>query len=403
MHIERDLFKVVEDQAKGTEVVILLGPRQVGKSYILKWLKGRLEKERIQTSFFDLENPQTLLQFTRPDAEVFKLLTGSGRVVFIDEFHYLKNASKLFKAVYDSKHRVKIFASGSSSIEIHKHLKESLAGRRYLLKVMPLTVRELEKKIGEKAHDYYLRFGGLPGVINKKNRQERMNHLQELVQTYLIKDIKGLIKEENIRAFNMLLYLLAQSQGSLVSVESLSREIGLTARSVQKYIDIMQHTFVLGVLSSFSRNLGNELKKSKKYYLYDIGIRNALIKDFRGIARRGDTGSVLESAVYLNLTSNLMPNEDLKFWRTRDGKEVDFVLIRDRQPIPIEVKSNLKKMDVPGGLEAFLRKYPDISNAYVVNNSLEGEVKHQKTKVRFIHWSQFFFHHSLDPRRAGEL
>ena len=388
MHIERGLFKIAEDQAKGKEVVILLGPRQVGKSYILKWLKKRLEKEKIQTSFFDLENPQTLLHFNQPDAGVFKLLTQSGRVVFIDEFHYLKNASKLFKAVYDSKHRVKIFASGSSSIEIHKHLEESLAGRRYLVKVVPLTVGELETKIGGKAHDYYLRFGGLPGVINKKNQQERMNHLQELIQAYLIKDIKGLIKEENVRAFNMLLYLLAQSQGSLVSVENLSREIGLTARSVQKYIDIMQHTFVLGVLSSFSRNLGNELKKSRKYYLYDIGIRNALIKDFRVFAQREDKGSILESAVYLNLTSNLMPNADLKFWRTRDGQEVDFVLIRDRQPIPIEVKSNLKKIIVPKGLEAFLRKYPNVSKAYVVNNGVEGEVNYQKTKVRFIHWSQ---------------
>ncbi len=388
MHIERELFKIAESQAEGKEVIILLGPRQVGKSYILKWLKRKIENQKIKASFFDLENPETLLRFNRSDAEVFRLLTESGRVVFIDEFHYLKNASKLFKAVYDSRHRVKIFASGSSSIEIHKHLKESLAGRRSLLKVVPLTIHELENKMGKKAWDYYLRFGGLPGVINKKNENERMSHLQELIQAYLIKDIKGLIKEENVRAFNMLLYLLAQSQGSLVSVENLAREIGLTARSIQKYIDIMQHTFVLGVLSSFSNNLGNELKKSKKYYLYDIGIRNALVKDFRRFSRREDKGCVLETAVYLSLTSNLMPNEDLKFWRTRDGKEVDFILIRDRQPIPIEVKSNLKKMIVPNGLETFLKKYPDVSQAYVVNNSLEGEMKYQKTKVRFIHWSQ---------------
>jgi len=388
MHIDRDLFEIVESRLKDRDVVILLGPRQTGKSYILKWLKKKAEGLDIRTSFFDLENPQTLIQFNRPDAEVFRLLTTSGRVILIDEFHYLKNASKFFKAVHDSRHRVKIFSSGSSSIEIHKHLKESLAGRRCLINVMPLTVRELENKIGRKAHGYYLRFGGLPGVINKKNRRERMRHLQELVQAYLLKDIKGLIKEENIRAFNTLLYLLAQSQGSLVSVESLSRDVGLTARSVQKYIDIMQHTFVLGVLSSFSRNLGNELRKSRKYYLYDIGIRNALIKDFREFPRREDKGSLLEGAVYLNLMSKLMPNEDLKFWRTRDGKEVDFVLIRDRQPIPIEVKSHLKRMNVPKGLEAFLRKYPDVPRAYVANNSVEGEVRHHRTKVRFIHWSR---------------
>lgn len=388
MHIERELFTVVEDQVKGKEVVILLGPRQVGKSYILKWLQKGVERDKIKTSFFDLENPETLIKFNQPDKEIFKLLTKSGRVIFLDEFHYLKNASKLFKAIFDSKHRVKIFASGSSSIEIHKHLKESLAGRRNLIKVLPLTVQELENKIGKKAHDYYLRFGGLPGVINKKNKEERMAHLQELVQTYLIKDIKGLIKDENIRAFNMLLYLLAQFQGSLVSVESLSREVGLSAGSIHNYIDIMQHTFVLGVLSSFSGNLGNELKKSKKYYLYDIGMRNALLKDFRALKSREDKGIILESAVYLKLISHLKANEDIHFWRTRDGKEVDFVLIRDRQPIPIEVKTNIKKMEVPSGLKAFLRRYPETPKAYVANNSLEGEIRHEKTKVQFLHWTK---------------
>lgn len=388
MHVERDLFKIVEKQLKSKEIIILLGPRQVGKSYILKWLQKRVQKSKISSSFFDLENPNTLLQFNQSDSDVFKLLTKSGRVLFIDEFHYLKNASKLFKAIYASKHRVKIFASGSSSIEIHKHLKESLAGRRRLFNVSTLGIDELENKLGKKAHDYYLRFGGLPGVLNKKNRQERMQHLQELIQTYLIKDIKGLIKEENVRAFNMLLYLLAQYQGSLVSVDSLSREIGLTAPSVQKYIDIMQHTFVLGVLPSFSRNLGNELKKSKKYYLYDIGIRNALLKDFKSLKQREDKGSILESAVYLNLTSDLRPNEELRFWRTRDGKEVDFVLIRDRQPIPIEVKTSLKKLKVPDGTESFLRRYSNVPKAYVINNTLEGQVMHKKTKVEFIHWSQ---------------
>ena len=387
MHIERNLFNIVKNEIKGKEVVILLGPRQVGKSYILNWLKKRVEKNKISTTFFDLENPLSIIQFNQSDTQVFNLLTRSGSVIFIDEFHYIKNASKLFKAVYDSEHKVKIFAYGSSSIEIHKHLKESLAGRRWLIKVPPLSIGELENKMGKKAHDYYLKFGGLPGVINKGNKLERMKHLQELVQAYLIKDIKGLVKEENIRAFNMLLYLLAQTQGSLISLHSLSREIGLTARSIQRYIDIMQHTFVLGVLPSFSGNLGNELKKSKKYYLYDIGIRNALLKDFRGIKQRNDKGSVLESAVYLNISSHLMPNEELRFWRTRDGREVDFVLVRDRQPIPIEVKSNLSKLKVPKGIESFLRRYPKVSNAYVANNTLEGCVKYNKTKVHFVHWS----------------
>ena len=383
MHLDRTIYPEILSELKRRETTILLGARQVGKTYLLKWLKRDLDKKGVPSTFFNLEDPEHLRLFNQPEDRLFSLLTTSGKVVFIDEFHYLKNASRLFKAVFDSSRRVKIFASGSSSLEIHKHLKESLVGRRHLIKIYPLSYAELEKRLGKQTQDYYFRFGGLPGVIQESTRKNQARLLEDMIQAYLLKDIKSLIKEENIRAFNTLLYLLAQSQGSLTNVDSLSRQIGLTARSVQKYLDIMAHTYVLHPLPSFSRNLGNELKKSKKYYLYDLGIRNALLKDFRKIDDRDDKGPLAESMVFLNLFQRLEPNEELRFWRTQDGHEVDFILLRDRQPIAIEVKNTLNEMQVPSGLKAFLKRYPETKYAVVFNNSIEGKINCDKIPVYF--------------------
>ncbi|PIU39719.1 MAG: hypothetical protein COT00_05500, partial [Candidatus Omnitrophica bacterium CG07_land_8_20_14_0_80_50_8] len=341
------------------------------------------DQKKISSVFFNLEDPETLRLFNQSDEKLFYLLTHSGKVVFIDEFHYLKNASRLFKAIFDGHKKVKIYASGSSSIEIHKHLKESLTGRRRLISVFPLSYLELKTQFGAKTADHYFQFGGLPGVARESSRQDRIRSLSDIVQAYILKDIKSLVKEENIRAFNTLLYLIAENQGSLVNVDSLAGQIGLTARSVQKYLDIMVHTYVLHILPSFSRNLGNELRKSKKYYLYDLGIRNALLKDFRPLKARNDKGAMMESAVFLNLIQNIQPNEELRFWRTQDGREVDFVLLRDRQPIPIEVKMSAAINEVPAGMRSFLSKYPEAKFGVVFTEATEGNAYFQKIPIYY--------------------
>ena len=390
MHINRFLFDQVLEELRRPEITILLGPRQVGKTYILKWLKARLDQRGVPSTFFNLENPEDLRKFSQPPREIYKLLMSSGKVIFIDEFHYLKNASQIFKAVFDEKKGVKIFASGSSSVEIHKHLKESLAGRRRLIQVPPLSFDELQRVFKSKTSDYYFMYGGLPGVIQEKTKNNRINLLSDLLQAYLLKDIKGLIKEENIRSFNMLLYLLAQTQGSIVNVENLSRDIGLSAPSIHKYLDILQHTYVAKSVASYSRNIGNELKKSKKYYFYDIGIRNALLKDFRIFNKREDKGFLLETAVFLHLSSTLKANEEIYSWRTRDGQKIDFILVKDRQPTPIEVKNSLGDPDVPNGIKSFIRRYPHTTRAYVLNNNnCIKKMRFQKTQIIYLPWNQY--------------
>ena len=386
MDAKRLIYKKLCDDLDKPEISILLGARQVGKTYLLKKLEKFTRQSGKTTAYFNLEIPDDLLAFTGSESDTFRFLTTTAQVLFIDEFHYLKKASHLFKAVFDSNHNVKIYASGSSSIEIHKHLKESLAGRRRVYRIFPLSLKEY--KINGLPLDSMLVNGSLPGLLKENSTEDKQNYLHGLLETYILKDIKSLIKEENVRAFNHLLYLLAENQGSVISVSNLSGEVGLTARSIERHLTILEQTYVCFSLPSFSTNQGNELKKSRKYYFYDLGIRNAIIKNFeKVINRRKDKGVLYESIIFLQLLQKISPDTSLYFWRTKQKAEVDFVKVTNRQPVPIEIKSDLKQIKMPDGLKVFLKRYPLTTEAYVINTTQRGELSYSGIPVKFILWT----------------
>ncbi len=392
--IKRLIFNTLQHEIDQPHINVLLGPRQVGKTTLLRALEAYAQKEGLPTAFFDLEQPQVLADFNQPETAIIKKIAGAGKIVLIDEFQYLSNASKIFKAIFDAGRKVKIFCSGSSSLEIHKHLKESLAGRRFLFRIYPLQFTEIKAHFPSFVFDDYLCYGGLPALTATESSQRKQQILDELLSSFILKDVKSLVKEENIRAFNHLLYLLAQGQGAMLSAHSLSNEINMSAKAVMRYFDILEQTYVHFRVYSFSNNLGNELKKSFKGYLYDLGIRNAILKDFSSIKQRPDKGVLHETFVFLKLQTLLRPNMEIKFWRTKDGDEVDFVLLKDRRPIPIEVKSAMANAEVPKGLKRFLARYPDVKTAYVVNESFHSEIDHQGTRVHFVTFEDF--HESLN-------
>ena len=366
MKIKRSIFNKLDDFLSRPEVLILLGARQVGKSTLMEDMmelsRGNFAHQRV----FNMEFPDDLLFFSRSESEIFDQLTAtSNAIIFIDEFHYIKNISKIFKAIYDKKKGIKIVASGSSSLEIHKHLKESLAGRRRVLPIYPLTWNEWRQTKGE--IENFIIYGGMPGLVHLPLKDEKLEYLFQMVQTYILKDIKGLLKEENIRAFNHLLFYLAENQGQIISTSSMAREIRVTNKTVEHYLELMEQTFVLHGLNSFSKKLSNELKKSKKYYFYDNGIRNSLLKNFSPLNSRDDFGVLYESHVFLELKKRQKVNRELRFWRTKQGDEVDFIWIEDRKTIPIEVKSTYKKNTPPKGLIKFLKSYPESPCGYIIN------------------------------------
>ena len=384
MTIKRTLLPRLIDEMNRRFVSVLIGPRQAGKSFLLHALEREAADRGRSTAFFDLENPEHLPLFNRDDREVIAFLRSAADVVFLDEFHYLKDAGRLLKALHDSRSGPKLFVSGSSSPAIHAHLKESLAGRYRLSIVPPLSFSAEASQVPGATFADYLVWGGLPGLVHERTTEDRMALLRDVVSAYLLKDVKSLVRDENMRAFNSMLVLLAQAQGSLVPVAGLAREIRLSEPSVARYLDILDATYVCHPVHSHAANLANELKKSRKHYFYDPGIRNMLLKDFSPAAARRDRGAMLESFVALAIIRGLPPNAELRFWRTRSGSEVDFVLVKNRIPYPIEVKAGANVGEIPPGLAKFLAVYPEAPEAIVYTERPGGTVSCEGRVVNFL-------------------
>lgn len=383
MEIEREIFQDLKLGLDDPEILILIGARQVGKTYLMNQLEKSLSLKNKQIKYYNLEIPEDSRFFSQDIVDLYRQITDEVDVLFIDEFQYFDNASKFFKAIFDDrKLSIKIIASGSSSLEIHKHLKESLAGRKLERVIYPLTFNEFRQV--NKSFEVYLVYGALPGLYKQKTNQSKIELINNLLSTYILKDIKSLIKEENISAFNKLLYLLADFQAQIISISSLARDLMLDNKTINHYLSILEKTFVLYSLSSFSGNLSNELKKSKKYFLFDNGIRNSILNDFSKIKDRNDKGTLHETYVN-NLIRTKMPlNAELRFWRTKSGDEIDFIYLKNRIPYIIEVKSKLKKAEIPKSFEKFLKAYPKTGKAFVINETLNQQILYKDFLVHFI-------------------
>ncbi|KAF0124454.1 MAG: hypothetical protein FD154_2374 [Elusimicrobia bacterium] len=405
MEIPRNAYSKLAGEMDDKAVSIIAGPRQVGKTFLLKKLMKEATAGK-KTTYYNLELPGDLRLFNGTDEQVYDRLTASGEAVFIDEFHYIKNASRIFKAVYDSSHAVKIYASGSSAMEIHKHLKESLAGRRWLTRLQPLSYAEFLHKYGGKhspaAFSEYVAYGGSPGLLKLAGLDKKIALLNEIHAAYIQKDVRSLIKEENVRALNALVYLLAENQGSIISENGLSREVGLTAATVGKYLSLLEKTYVCHTVFSYAKKLGNELKKSKKVYLYDLGIRNAVLKDFSPYSGRQDKGAVAETFVLLQLMAAIKPNMELRFWRNKRGDEIDFVLLKDRRPFIIEVKSSLKSPEIPRAFPLFLRNYPETAGCMVISGKFTAKTSLMGKDMIFTTF-QNFLPQLLESTCSGEM
>ncbi len=383
MKIKRNVAEQLISSLENQDILILIGARQVGKTYLMNQLEAVLRSRQKRFKYYNLELIEDSRFFGQDLNELYKQITKDVDYLFIDEFQYFENASKFFKAIYDDrKNKIKIIASGSSSLEMHKHLKESLAGRKEKIIIYPLQFNEAEQN--KVSFNSYLNYGGLPGVIKRKTAEEKINHLNEILETYILKDIKSLIREENISAFNRLIYLLADYQGQQVATSPLANELRIDEKTVTRYLDILEQTFVIYPLHSFSGNLSNELKKSKKYYLYDSGIRNSILNDFSKLEERKDKGKILETYVHNYLKTNAPANAEIRFWRTRTKDEIDLVYLRNRKPNIIEAKSKYKRPEVPAAFKKFLTAYPKTEKCFVVNETLEDEIIYKDHIIRFV-------------------
>jgi len=324
---QRNLSKIIEKELQEKEVLIIYGARQVGKTTILKNLLQDKESILLNCEKFSVSEILESKNLVR-----IKQLFGENKIVALDEAQKISKIGEVLKLIYDDEtFHCKIIATGSSSFDLAGKIIEPLTGRNRKLKLYPISLSEIKGKDGwvwiEENLDSLLVFGQYPAVLmSAETRKEIV--LDELASDYLYKDILAHERIRNPLLLRKLLKALALQVGSQVSVNELSGLLGIASQTVEKYLDLLEKNFVVYQLGTFSSNLRNELKKSRKYYFYDLGIRNALLNNFSPLSSRLDVGMLWENFCVNERMKINCANEkrvNYYFWRTYDGAEIDLI------------------------------------------------------------------------------
>jgi predicted AAA+ superfamily ATPase len=410
--IPREIFPKISRHLKQPEITLITGSRQVGKTVLLKMIQdylvenNKIDKENILYFNLDIIKDWEFFQSQTKFIEFLKEQSYKQKIyVLIDEAQKAPDCSKFFKGVYDSDLNVKLVLTGSSSLELKTRLKESLAGRKQIFHLSSFSFEEFlrakNKKLSEILEEKsnissiskkqllslfkeYALWGGYPRVILAKNSQEKMDTLSDIYTSYIEKDIVGFLEIKNRLAFSKLVKLLSGQTGQLVNITELSNSLNLDRETIEKYLNALRETFIISPLLPYFKNSRQEIIKQNKIYFNDTGIRNYALEDFSLFSERRDAGLLLENVIFKELLLSLSLFQKIRFWRTKQGTEVDFVILEQNKIIPIEVKLNFKKLNIPLGLKSFIEKYSP-NQAFVINLSLEKKIKFKKTTVNFVY------------------
>lgn len=342
MSIARQIEKSIEKDFFKGKVIVLLGARQVGKSTLIKMLPSCKGNDVL---WLDGENADVHLLLKDPNSERLKQITANNKVVVIDEAQKIENIGTILKLFADYNKNVQVIANGLSAFELRNILNEPLTGRKYEFKLFPLSFTEMVKHTNLlqeiRQLPQRLLYGYYPEIVTTPKEAERL--LRFLSDSYLYKDIflfKGIKKPQKMLE---LLKLLAWQIGSEVNYNELSNTLKIDNQTVESYIEMLEQTFVIYKLPAYHTNHRTELKKSKKIYFNDLGIRNALINDFRQIENRNDAGAMFENFIINELRKQneyKQIHANFYFWRNTDQREIDLVLEKDNQLKAIEIKWN---------------------------------------------------------------
>jgi len=420
----REVIHSINKWIDDKEIVLLLGSRQVGKTSILYLLIQNLIQKGIHPKnifYFDLEDFEmlNLLNSGIKDfvhyIEARKAKDKERSYVFIDEIQYLDNPSNLLKLLADHYPHLKIICTGSSTLEIRRKFKDSLVGRKVVFDIHPLSFREfllfqgkqtlinilkdhplpLNKSSFDKfefrissldqlellrSFEEYVIFGGYPRVALEKDIEKKTVLINEIYNTYVRKDINQLFDIENITAFNNLIKLLSFQIGNLVNINELSNTLGINRQTVEKYLFILENTFIIKLISPFFTNKRKEIVKSKKVFFYDLGLRNQVTRNTNPLDLRGDVGALIENFTFIHIASF----DEVKFWRTKNGNEVDFII---KERLPVEVKyQSMKGSIIPVGIRYFILEYnPEIA-IVITKDYFAKEEKNGKDILFFPVW-----------------
>jgi len=367
---KRKIVNEILKYLNSKEVIVIYGARQVGKTYLLKYLMEHYIKKNV--FYFDLELPN-LLELCNQGAEnIHKYLMQKGAeenqkiFLLLDEIQYMEDPTKLLKIMHDHYPNIKLLVSGSSTFEIKKKFKESLVGRTVNFELYPLNFEEflMFKGKGYKLNkentdainseligfaEEYIRFGGYPKIVLENSEEKKQTYLSQIISTYVRKDIRDIGNIRNISSFNKLLEILASQSGQLLNVLEISNTLKINRETILEYLDLLENTFMIKRITPFHKNLRSELSKNPKVFFLDTGMMHLLwLKEFPKVV----LGNVFETFVFLEL---MKLNKKINFWRTTNKQEIDFI-IKNKELYAIEVKYNFQNLD-NSSLRFFSKEY----------------------------------------------
>lgn len=371
--IYRDLQKSIVSSCFQGKVILLIGARQVGKTTLLKEAAKQLD---IPSVWFNADEADVLHAFANAgtSTQLLQLIGAQNKLVIIDEAQQIPDIGKKLKLIYDTNPDIQLIATGSSAFDLQSNTAEPLTGRKKTYYLFPLSYRELAEHTSllevRRLLDTRLVYGFYPDVVNNPGREKDI--LVEIAQSYLYKDILQLESIRKSGHIEKLLRALAFQMGNEVSYHELAQTVGnIDTATVEKYLDLLEKAFVIYKLSAFSRNLRNEIKKGKKYYFYDNGIRNVLISNFSAPGMRQDKGALWENFL---LAERLKHNHysskfiNMYFWRTHDKAEIDYIEEEDGVLNAFEFKWKQKKVKFAS---SFLEAYPNHKTAVISRSDFE--------------------------------
>lgn len=411
MYINRRLEKEIEPFLARKEVISIIGPRQAGKTTLLRNLEKKLLMAKKTVNFINFENVSELNLF-QTDIESFIELNKSYEVIIIDEFQYAKNGGKKLKYLFDTT-SAKYIISGSSSLELTFNTGKYMVGRMVSFTLYPFSFREyllaanpelyslLNMKIPsvftlelnkdifsdeinkrlKNAFEKYLIWGGYPAVTLSETEAEKRKLMESIISNYLLKDISSLLKLATEDKLLKLIRFLAAQLSSLINYRELSNVADLKFVSLKEHLNILKETYVVDIITPFFRNKRTELVKNPKVYFVDNGFRNHILSDYRKIEYRNDSGALVENFA-LNELKQSGEKKYINFWRTKSGAEIDFIIEAAGDLLPVESKYSTNP-NVGKNMHSFINKFSPKEAIILTKNRLD-KVRVKETTVKFL-------------------
>ena len=371
--IKRTLVKTINKSYRPGFITVIYGPRRVGKTVLLEQLSRKMKKKETLWLNGDTQEAQESLSTTSL-TKLSSLVNGKG-VIIIDEAQRIKNIAISLKILIDNFPEKKIIVTGSSSLMLARGIQETLTGRTIKFKLYPLSTTELTSQMENYSKQHFLEdqliFGGYPYLDQLSTSSEKINYLKSIVSDYLFRDVLLLKDVSSPETLKKLTILLAFQIGSEVSLNELANNLNIDVKTVKRYLSLLKQSFVIFELSAFSKNLRKEVAKNKKYYFWDLGVRNAIIDQFLSLDIRTDTGALWENFLAVERLKKHEYSKNQKayfFWRTYEKAEIDWIEVEGNKISAYEFKWKSKKAKTP---KAFKETYGEEAQTISKENYLD--------------------------------